>query len=140
MVFADTAQDRGFTGGEFDDGKGLYYYRARHYDPALGRFLQSDPLGFAAGDLEAWGHNAGRTPTKSTKKSVLERDGCKCRYCGTNLVPGAGSPNSLEFDHHIPHAAGGGRNSDNIVCSCRTCNRGFGSKLPGKGKPKLKVD
>ena len=55
-VFADTVQDRGFTGREFDDETGLYYYRARHYDPALGRFLQSDPLGFAAGDLNLYAY------------------------------------------------------------------------------------
>jgi RHS repeat-associated protein/uncharacterized repeat protein (TIGR02543 family) len=38
-----------FTGRRWDDAVGLYYYRARHYDPATGRFLQEDPLG-AFGD------------------------------------------------------------------------------------------
>ena len=28
---------------------GLYYYRARHYSPAWGRFLQADPIGYAGG-------------------------------------------------------------------------------------------
>jgi len=32
-----------FTGREHDFETGLYYYRARYYDPAIGRFLQSDP-------------------------------------------------------------------------------------------------
>jgi RHS repeat-associated protein len=32
-----------FTGRELDDESGLYYYRARYYDPQLGRFLQVDP-------------------------------------------------------------------------------------------------
>jgi RHS repeat-associated protein len=33
-----------FTGREYDQESGLYYYRARHYQPAFGRFLQPDPL------------------------------------------------------------------------------------------------
>lgn len=37
-----------YTGRE-DDNTGLYYYRARYYDPVVGRFISEDPLGFAAG-------------------------------------------------------------------------------------------
>jgi len=33
-----------FTGREWDAITGLYYYRARYYDPSLGRFLSPDPL------------------------------------------------------------------------------------------------
>ncbi len=33
-----------FTGREWDEESGLYYYRARYYDTALGRFLQPDAL------------------------------------------------------------------------------------------------
>jgi RHS repeat-associated protein len=36
-----------FTGREFDKETGLYYYRARYYNPTLGRFLQTDPAGSA---------------------------------------------------------------------------------------------
>jgi RHS repeat-associated protein len=39
-----------FTGREYDSETGLYYYRARYYDPAVGRFLSQDPIGFAGGD------------------------------------------------------------------------------------------
>lgn len=35
-----------FTAREYDAETGLYYYRARYYSPALGRFLQTDPLGY----------------------------------------------------------------------------------------------
>ena len=34
-----------FTGREYDTETWLYYQRARHYDPASGRFLQKDPIG-----------------------------------------------------------------------------------------------
>jgi RHS repeat-associated protein len=32
----------GFTGRELDKESGLYYYRARYYDPEIGRFIQKD--------------------------------------------------------------------------------------------------
>lgn len=38
-----------YTGREFDSESGLYCLRARYYDPMVGRFLQADPLGIAAG-------------------------------------------------------------------------------------------
>ena len=37
-----------FTGRE-NDGTGLYYYRARYYNPVFQRFLSEDPLGFNGG-------------------------------------------------------------------------------------------
>jgi RHS repeat-associated protein len=38
-----------FTGRRFDPETGLYYYRARYYNPTIGRFLQTDPIGYADG-------------------------------------------------------------------------------------------
>ncbi|MFA7062463.1 MAG: RHS repeat-associated core domain-containing protein, partial [Pedobacter sp.] len=38
-----------FTGREEDSDSGLYNYRARIYDPTIGRFLTEDPKGFDAG-------------------------------------------------------------------------------------------
>lgn len=35
-----------YTGRRWDDETQLYYYRARYYDPLLGRFLQTDPIGY----------------------------------------------------------------------------------------------
>lgn len=40
-----------FTGREYDAESGLYYYRARHYSPALGRFMQQDPIGIWGDDI-----------------------------------------------------------------------------------------
>ena len=36
-----------FTGRRFDEESGIYYFRARVYDPKIGRFLQRDPIGYA---------------------------------------------------------------------------------------------
>ncbi len=38
-----------YTGREWDKETGLYYYRARYYDPMEGRFIQKDPIGFRGG-------------------------------------------------------------------------------------------
>jgi RHS repeat-associated protein len=35
--------------GREDDGTGLYYYRARYYDPTRSRFVSQDPIGLAGG-------------------------------------------------------------------------------------------
>ena len=43
-----------FTAREFDSETGLYHYRARAYDPSIGRFLQEDPIGFASGTLNLY--------------------------------------------------------------------------------------
>lgn len=46
-----------FTGREAD-GVGLYYFRARYYDPVLARFISEDPLGLLGG-LNLYTYGAG---------------------------------------------------------------------------------
>jgi RHS repeat-associated protein len=36
-----------FQGREYDPELNLYYFRARYYDPIMGRFLSTDPMGYA---------------------------------------------------------------------------------------------
>jgi RHS repeat-associated protein len=38
-----------YTGREVDGETEVYYYRARYYDPIIGRFISEDPNGFGAG-------------------------------------------------------------------------------------------
>ncbi|MCK4717766.1 MAG: RHS repeat-associated core domain-containing protein, partial [Thermoplasmata archaeon] len=38
-----------FTGREYEEMAGIYYYRARYYDPEVGRFIQQDPRGLFSG-------------------------------------------------------------------------------------------
>jgi len=45
-----------FTGREYDDMFGLYYYRARYYSPMTGRFTTRDPIGLAGGDFNLYRH------------------------------------------------------------------------------------
>jgi RHS repeat-associated protein len=44
-----TASGYAFTGREWDAEVGLYFYRARYYDPAIGRWLSADPVGLLGG-------------------------------------------------------------------------------------------
>ncbi|MCK9385938.1 MAG: DUF6531 domain-containing protein [Nevskia sp.] len=46
-----------YTGRE-NDGNGLYYYRARYYDPATKRFISEDPLQESAG-INSYGYVGG---------------------------------------------------------------------------------
>jgi RHS repeat-associated protein len=47
-----------YTGRELDSETGLYYYRARYYDPSTGRFLSEDPIRFrSAPNFYPYVHN-----------------------------------------------------------------------------------
>ena len=54
QVAAESAPGQGdrfkYAGMEFDAAIGMYYDRARYYDPAAGRFVVMDPIGFMAKD------------------------------------------------------------------------------------------
>ena len=39
---------------EYECDTGLYYFRARYYDPEMGRFLTKDPIGLAGGDTNLY--------------------------------------------------------------------------------------
>ena len=49
QIDGSTGNPYRYTARRYDHETGLYYYRARMYDPAIGRFLQPDPIGYADG-------------------------------------------------------------------------------------------
>ena len=60
-----------FTGREWISELGIYDYRNRFYHPGLGRFLQKDPLGLAAGDANLFRY-CGGDPVNRNDPSGLE--------------------------------------------------------------------
>jgi RHS repeat-associated protein len=58
---ASSVNSSQFTGRE-NDGTGLYYYRARYYNPINQRFIAQDPIGFRGGEVNLYGY-VGNTPT-----------------------------------------------------------------------------
>jgi RHS repeat-associated protein len=63
----------GYTGRETDTESGLMYYRARYYDPGVGRFIGEDPIGFDGGDPNLYRY-VGNSPLNYTDPSGLLRN------------------------------------------------------------------
>ena len=60
----------GYTGQVWLQQAGLYHYRARAYNPAMGRFMQADPIGYGGGsNLYAY---VGNNPVNFTDPSGLD--------------------------------------------------------------------
>jgi len=51
----DTQNRQRYTGRE-EDGTGLYFYRARYYNPSVGRFVSEDPIGWSSGQPNNYGY------------------------------------------------------------------------------------
>jgi RHS repeat-associated protein len=64
------AFDFAYTGRPLDSATGLYDYRARWYDAALGRFASEDPIGLAGGDVHLYRY-VGNSPANGTDPSGL---------------------------------------------------------------------
>jgi RHS repeat-associated protein len=54
-----------FMGREADGSSGLQYFRARYYEATVGRFVETDPKGFLAGDVNLF-RFVGNRPTGRT--------------------------------------------------------------------------
>jgi RHS repeat-associated protein len=61
-----------WTGRELDAETGLYFFRARYYDPGVSRFTQEDPIGFAGG-LNLYGYGDGN-PTNGRDPDGLSKN------------------------------------------------------------------
>jgi RHS repeat-associated protein len=70
-----------FTGREFDEETGLYYYRARYHDPAKGRFIQRDPDGTVVPNAYSYADNNPTNrldPTGTTTVTIVSKHTTGC--------------------------------------------------------------
>jgi len=75
--------------GVMDEGNGLFYMRARYYDPSTGRFISKDPIGWAGG-LNLYGY-VGGNPVNFVDPSGLQsnQSWAQCyTNCINTLAPG----------------------------------------------------
>ncbi len=58
-------------------------------------------------------------------RTLLRRDGDRCRWCGIRLVVAAPQAawNRLTLDHVIPVSKGGTNALNNLALACGRCNR-----------------
>jgi RHS repeat-associated protein len=85
-----------YTGREWDREAGQYYYRARYYDPTVGRFISEDPIGFNGGDqnLNRYVNNSPIISTDPTGKItfIIPGGGGEFGILPLSLVVGARYP------------------------------------------------
>jgi RHS repeat-associated protein len=67
----------------YSDASGLYLFRHRDYSPTLGRWMQQDPIGYAAGDSNLYRY-VGNNPTNITDPNGL-------RWTWGDVLVGAGT-------------------------------------------------
>ncbi|RLD73143.1 MAG: hypothetical protein DRJ10_18180 [Bacteroidetes bacterium] len=65
--------------------------------------------------------NGNRHISQEVKDLVWNRDGGKCRECGSNI--------NLEYDHIIPFSKGGANTYRNVQLLCQACNRKKSDKI-----------
>jgi len=89
-----------FAARESDSETGLFYNRARYYDPSAGRFLSEDPLGFLSGDVNFYAY------VQNDSTSLTDPDGLSPQDCTHTCVGRArvlaGNPRKVGHQGGVP--------------------------------------
>lgn len=94
-----------YTAREFTSETDFYYYRARYYDRAIGRFLSEDPLGFESGP--SFYVYVSNNPSSFIDPLGLQRHGAPVYNPGTWNDPGhVGTNNCYSYACNRLHPPG----------------------------------
>ena len=121
-----TANPLLYTAREFDSETGQYFYRARYYTPAIGRFLSEDPLRFDARQIDFYSYVSNNPATfiDPSGTCMLQFDSVTRWHIECNKEPTA----DLRCQCHCAYA------SDQIGCigTCKKCFDGNAKPDPHK--------
>lgn len=77
---------RGYTSREYDHELGIYYYRARYYDPKNGKFTSKDPKGHNSSDMNFYNYVLNNPSSFTDPRGLDAHDGpLAIRWCYQNL-------------------------------------------------------
>ena len=99
-----------YTGRELDPETGLYNYRSRYYDLAIGQFISPDTIGFAGGDANLYRYVV-NSPVNYIDPFGFRKNinGPQTLDGGFGGSPGAGGRSPFSRPAHQNGASGGGR-------------------------------
>jgi RHS repeat-associated protein len=93
--------EQGFT-GHIEDPSGLTYMQARYYDPAIGRFLEADPIGYKGGlNLYAYVANSPANASDPDGTEIVVRNASDRAYVAAQINARAAGHFSFDKNGHL---------------------------------------
>ena len=89
-----------YTGQAMIPQAQLYFYKSRVYDPDLGRFLQTDTIGYA-GDVNAYAY-VGNDPISGSDPTGTDGVECSTQPCSTYYLFYTQYATALDYSHVQP--------------------------------------